>query len=163
MAAAQRGAEAYKMQSLQDARLDDVGVQQAWQLGQRIREARMAVDVVLVSPLTRTIQTALHLFPEPRPTELHFVAIEMCREAHGGHPCDQRRPLRELAKDFPAVDFSLVETDEDTWHNVNRRETVKEVALRGDKFLDVLRARPERNIAVVSHGVFLETLLNRCR
>lgn len=103
------------------------------------------------------------MFPEPRPAGLSFVAIEMCREAHGGHPCDQRRPVRELAKEFPHVDFSLVDTDEDTWHDPARRETVREVAIRGDKFLDILRGRPERNIAVVSHGVFLETLLNRAR
>jgi broad specificity phosphatase PhoE len=55
-----------------------------------------------------------------------------------------------------------VGTDEDTWHNPDRRETVKEVATRCDRFIDILRGRPERNIVVVSHGVFLETLLNRC-
>lgn len=94
VAAALRGAEAYKDQTLRDASLDDVGVQQATQLGQWIRDARMVVDVVLVSPLTRTLQTASYMFPEPRPAGLHFVAIEMCREAHGGHPCDQRRPSK---------------------------------------------------------------------
>lgn len=41
-------------------------------------------------------------------------------------------------------------------------ETVREVAIRGDKMLDIIRHRNERNILVVSHGVFLETLLNRC-
>lgn len=51
---------------------------------------------------------------------------------------------------------------QDTWHNPDRRETVREVSIRCDKFLTQLRARPERNIVVVSHGVFLETLLNRC-
>lgn len=59
------------------------------------------------------------------------------------------------------MDFSLVESDDDTWHDPKRRETVREVAVRGDKFLDMIRARPERNIAVVSHGVFLETFLSR--
>lgn len=81
------------------------------------------------------------------------MAVELVREAHGGHPCDQRRPLRELKREFPWVDFSGVETDDDTWHDPARRETVKEVAVRGDRFLDLLAARPERNIAVVSHGV----------
>jgi broad specificity phosphatase PhoE len=38
---------------------------------------------------------------------------------------------------------------------------VREVAIRCDKFLEILQRRPERNIVVVSHGVFLETLLNR--
>ena len=39
---------------------------------------------------------------------------------------------------------------------------MREVAVRADRFLAVLRARPERNVVVVSHGVFLETLMNRC-
>jgi uncharacterized membrane protein YgcG len=196
--------------------------------------------VILVSPLTRTMQTATEMFPEAAraiaaaaaaqaahatPQALHahaqahpgvpaavtslippavpghpsFVAIEMCREAHGGHPCDQRRSIAVLRREFPHVDFSLVDTDQDSWHDPARRcvrawaqagdqhtcacvyrpsshqlihlpfpsrtsrETVREVAVRGDKMLDILRSRSERNIVLVSHGVFLETLLNRCR
>jgi broad specificity phosphatase PhoE len=153
------GAAAYKKTSLTDARLDDTGRGQAGSLGDRIREAGMVVDVVLVSPLTRTLETATLMFADRK---LPFVAVEMCREAHGGHPCDQRRPVSVIRKEFPHVDFSGVGTDEDTWHNPERRETVREVSIRCDKFLAMLRARPERNIVVVSHGVFLETLLNRC-
>lgn len=153
------GAAAYKKTSLMDAKLDETGRSQASTLGMRIREAHMVVDVVLVSPLTRTLETATHMFPDRR---VPFVAVELCREAHGGHPCDQRRPISVVKKEFTHVDFSGVATDEDTWHNPDRRETVREVAIRCDKFLMVLRARPERNLVVVSHGVFLETLLNRC-
>jgi broad specificity phosphatase PhoE len=160
-----------------DARLDETGRAQATALGQRIREARMQVDVVLVSPLTRTLETGTLMFPDSRATAASggggsagssggsappFVAIEMCREAFGGHPCDQRRPLSVVAKEFAHVDFGLVGTDEDTWHDPNRRETVREVSIRADRFLAILRSRPERNIVVVSHGVFLETFMNRC-
>jgi len=125
------------------------------------------VDVVLASPLTRTLQTATFMFPPPSDgaggaASPPIVAIELCREAHGGHPCDQRRPIHTIRAEFPHVDYSGIATDEDTQHNPDRRETVNEVAVRCDKFLQVLRGRPERNILVVSHGVFLETLLNRC-
>lgn len=65
----------------------------------------------------------------------------------------------QIRKDFPHVDFSFISTDEDTWHNDDRRETIREVAERGHAFLRFIRSRPERNIAVVSHGVFLETLV----
>lgn len=143
-----------------DARLDDTGKAQATALGARLREARIHVDAVLVSPLTRAIETASLMFPES--TGVPLIAIEMCREAHGGHPCDRRRPISAIRKEFPRVDFSLVETDADTWHNPDRRETVREVSVRCDKMLAILRGRPERNLVVVSHGVFLETLLNRC-
>ena len=47
----------------------------------------------------------------------------------------------------------------DTWHDEERRETLREVAERGTQFVKFLRALPQKNIAVVSHGVFLETLL----
>lgn len=156
-----RGPAAYKNKDLMDARLDETGRAQATTLGDRIREARMIVDVVLVSPLTRTLETASLMFP-PAVQPLPFVAVELCREAHGGHPCDQRRPVSAVAPEFPHVSFAGIGTDEDTWHNPDRRETVREVSIRCDKFLAVLRARPERNLVVVSHGVFLETLLNRC-
>jgi hypothetical protein len=105
------------------------------------------VDVILVSPLTRTMQTATDMFPEAAAAiaaaaassggspakgalsmvppivsgQPSFVAIEMCREAHGGHPCDQRRSISILRREFPHVDFSLVDTDEDTWHDPGRR------------------------------------------
>lgn len=65
----------------------------------------------------------------------------------------------QVSKEFPHVDFSLISTDQDTWHDDDRRETIREVAERGQGFLRFLRSRPERNIAVVSHGVFLETLV----
>lgn len=161
VAAAVHGSLAYKDQTLKDARLDETGRGQASALGARIRDAAMVVDVILVSPLTRTIETATHMFPD-RARAPPFIAVEMCREAHGGHPCDQRRSISVIRREFPHVDFSGVGTDEDTWHNPDRRETVREVAIRCDKFLALLRARPERNVLVVSHGVFLETLLNRC-
>ncbi len=132
--------------------MDDTGRAQASSLGARIREARMQVDVILVSPLTRTLQTATEMFPDAArsiaaaaiaasaavgggaggggvsaliPPQVagqpSFVAIEMCREAHGGHPCDQRRSIALLRKDFPHVDFSLIDTDEDSWHDPLRR------------------------------------------
>lgn len=107
--------------ALKDARLDPTGKAQSVALGVRIREARMQVDVVLVSPLTRAVETALLMFPsDPAPT-VPIVAIELCREAHGGHPCDQRRTISEISKEFPQVNFSQILTDHDAWHRKDRR------------------------------------------
>ena len=107
--------------ALKDARLDPTGKAQSVALGVRIREARMQVDVVLVSPLTRAVETALLMFPsDPAPT-VPIVAVELCREAHGGHPCDQRRTISEISKEFPQVNFSQITTDHDAWHRKDRR------------------------------------------
>jgi len=41
-----------------------------------------------------------------------FIANEWCREQNGNHPCDKRRSISFLKTKFPAVDFSLVKTDD---------------------------------------------------
>ena len=39
---------------------------------------------------------------------MQYNAEQGCREHLGCHPCDQRRPLSYLQRQFPGVDFSLV-------------------------------------------------------
>lgn len=54
-----------------------------------------APDVVLVSPLRRTLQTARLLFPEhPR-----LEALELLREKRTGKPCDERTNASCVAKE----------------------------------------------------------------
>jgi len=48
----------------------------------------------------------------------------------------------------------------DTWHDQSKRESLRQVAARGHRFIEFLAALPQRNIAVVSHGVYLETLFS---
>ena len=48
--------------------------------------------------------------------------------------------------------------DEDTIWQATVREHMGELHKRCAAFADMLRARPEAHIAVVSHGVFLEVL-----
>jgi hypothetical protein len=121
------------------SRLNDVGLAQAKRLQSdwlaaaasdrsRALVAPHAVDVVLSSPLTRTLQTASVIFSGAST----FLAVELCREAYGINPvrgwfhefawldlyhyflrlhafefqCDRRRPLTEVMPEFPHVDFT---------------------------------------------------------
>ncbi|KAF5455923.1 hypothetical protein F2P56_025453, partial [Juglans regia] len=84
-----------------------------------------------------------------------FVAVELCRERLGVHPCDKRQSIREYRPLFPAIDFSLVENDDDILWKPNIRETDEEVADRGQKFLKWLWTREEKEIAIVTHSGFL--------
>lgn len=53
--------------------------------------------------------------------ETPMVANEWCRESYGLVICDKRRNLSEIKKDFePRVDFSTIETEEDTWWESNK-------------------------------------------
>jgi hypothetical protein len=74
-------------------RLDDVGRDQAKALGAHIRRHRIPIQLVVVSPLRRTLETATQAFG----TSVPMLAVELIREAHGAHPCDKRSPVSEVS------------------------------------------------------------------
>ncbi len=142
----------YKNWKWHDARLTPLGEEQARAL--RPAMAAHRVDVVLTSPLSRTIQTALLAIPEGPP----FVVEAGCRERNGTHPCDKRRSRAELRADFPLLQLDNLATEEDdTWTDV--REAESDLNARAGRFCETLAARPEEHIAVVSHNDFLTALL----
>jgi broad specificity phosphatase PhoE len=144
--------EEYKNWAWHDARLTELGISQASALAAPM--AAHSIELALVSPLSRAIQTALHGLPHAAA----FRVEELVRERNGTHPCDKRRSKSELAKDFPSVDFSplLVEED-DTW--TPEREPMPALIGRAGAFLRTLAGRPEKSIAVVTHNDFLQALL----
>lgn len=75
------------------------------------------------------------------------------------HPCDRRRTITEQSACFPAVDFSLIESNEDVYWLPDVREANEDLQARGRKFADWLLARSEQSIAVVSHSGFLYNLM----
>ena len=143
--------EAYR-----DARLTPVGEGQARALNaELVANATFAPpDVVVVSTLTRTIQTAALAFEG---FDVPFEATELCRERIADHECDHRRPLSELEATWgpDAVDFFGVPEDDFLW--TERKEVEPDeinaptlCTERSREFLEFRMERPERRIAVVS-------------
>ncbi|KAF6149329.1 hypothetical protein GIB67_026185 [Kingdonia uniflora] len=174
--------KAYLSQDLFDAYLTPVGWQQVDNLRKHVRACGLAkkVDLVIASPLLRTMQTAVGVFGGEGYKDLMnvtplmvenagksnrsaisslysppFVAVELCRERMGVFPCDKRRGVRQYQALFPAIDFSLIENEEDVLWNGDIRETDEELAARGMKFIDWLWTRKEKDIAIVTHSAFL--------
>lgn len=151
-----------------DAALTPKGRDQCEQLKASIRgtsvwgfEKPLNLDLVVVSPMTRTLQTALISLGSPNsPGAPPFIANELCRERISDSMCDGRRSVKELQRDFPGVDFSLVEHNED-WMFHNQKETDETCQERAVKFLQWLCARPEVHIAVVTHSLFLKNLFRQ--
>lgn len=167
-----------------DARLTAAGIEQCRTLSTRIQQATDAgcplkdlaanTDLVVTSPLTRCVQTALlTLEPILRARRIPVVAIESLRETVNFN-CDRRRPLSELSTEFKNVDFSNVETDHDEiWEASVRRHGCDEtytdhresaqlhvVADRGREFFRWLRSRPEEHVTVCTHSAFLRCILH---
>lgn len=165
-----------------DAHLTPLGWQQVDNLRMHVHSSGLhkKIELVIVSPLLRTLQTAVGVFGGEGYTDKldilpmmlanagnsgrgaissldcpPIIAVELCREHLGVHPCDQRRNISDYQFLFPAVDFSLVETDEDVLWKATVRETKEEVAARGLKFLNWLWTRKEKEIAIVTHSGFL--------
>ncbi|CAM9584461.1 unnamed protein product, partial [Scytosiphon promiscuus] len=134
-----------------------------------VRRARQSMlglsptpSIVLCSPLTRAIQTAIAMFGG---TGVRIVAVPDVREAHGRFPCDRHRDRSELEHMFgDCVDFSLCEAEDKVWSPVHREE-MSHLDDRVARFVDsVLQGRMSatgEHVFVVSHGVFIETALRQ--
>lgn len=149
----------YAMPEILDAPLTEKGRQQALILQPRVREFEDQPEVVMFSPNCRALQTGLLVF-EHLVGKVPFLAHEMVREESGVHVCDKRRPKSRQEKEFPMIDFSLLETDEDVIFRDDRRESKMEVAERVYKFMEWLADRPEKCVGVASHSGWLLTVFN---
>ena len=148
-----------------DARLTPFGQQQSRDIAPKLQEEVPGVQLVVVSPLSRAIETAALAFPEDVQKK-PFVSTSLCRERIWTHQCDRRRDRGALERDFPFVDFSQIqEGPDEMWDSKEIEPHVFEVephmnstlcARRATQFLQWLWKRPEDEIAIVSHWVFLK-------
>ncbi|KAK4483924.1 hypothetical protein RD792_011133 [Penstemon davidsonii] len=156
--AGEKDHSAYLSPELLDAQLTPLGWEQVDNLRKHVHSSDVfkGIELVIVSPLLRTMQTAVGVFggegyadgidvpplmventgnssSRPAISSLNsppFVAVELCRE-------------------------HLIESDDDTLWKVDVREANEEVAARGRQFLNWLWTREEKEIAVVTHSGFL--------
>ena len=139
-----------------DARLTPRGQAQARDARDSLK--RIPFELVVVSPLTRAIETAAILFGEhpSRPRILVEVLHRECQESS----CDVGRAASEIAAEFPHLDVGHL--PEVWWHADEGCAMVGDLPVeprplfdaRVAAFRDWLRARPETTIAVVGHGTF---------
>ena len=112
-------------EELVDAPLTDVGRQQA--AGLVPQAAGVTLDVVIVSPLVRAIETATIGLAAHLERGVPFVVEELCREQLGPNLPDKRRPKDALAAAHPALDFSAMPDGEDTLFMTEQPSTVERV------------------------------------
>lgn len=150
----------YIMPEITDAPLTDKGRQQAAALQETVRGLDDQPELVVLSPNCRALQTGVIVFDHLREKNIPFIAHEMVREENGVHVCDKRRPVRLSSREFPMVDFSLLEDDEDTIFRDDRRENKMEIGERIYKFFEFLHTREEKHVGVASHSGWLMTVFN---
>ena len=151
------GEEAYFLKESYDAPLVEEGILQAKELGNNSKQLKN-IDIVFVSPLTRTLQTAENIFKKNQ--KVKIVALDKIKEfPQGIDICNKRRNRIELKEKFKKVDFSLLDSDSDQMWREDRYEKVEELKERIDEFKKFVTNGNDNNIAIVSHNNFLKELL----
>ena len=151
------GEKACFLKESYDAPLVEEGIIQAKELGKNSKQL-MNIDVVFVSPLTRTLQTAENIFEKNK--KVRIVALDKIKEfPQGIENCNKRRNRIELKEKFKKVDFSLLDSDSDQMWREDRYEKIEELKERIDEFTKYVINENANNIAIVSHNNFLKELL----
>lgn len=153
-----------------DARLNAVGKQQCMNVREKIIENRQAQrikpEIIVVSPLTRTLETAHLLFGHSKHSN-RFIVHNVCRERWGKYVNDKRRKASEIRAEFEEVyaasgdkidfdSFGFPTEEDEEW--TEERESDEHCSARGIELLKWLNQREEKEIAVVSHSSFLRHL-----
>ncbi|MSO93858.1 MAG: histidine phosphatase family protein [Rhodospirillales bacterium] len=142
-----------------DSPLSPLGHEQVAQAREAV--AALQVELVVTSPLTRAIQTAIGLFGGRRvPMVVEALPHERC-----GWSCDVGRQPHELQATFPELSFDHLERvwwyAEGADANGIAREPDDRVDARRAAFLAWLAERQERHIAVVGHSMFFRGWVGR--
>eukprot|EP00668_Euglena_longa_P035529 GGOE01045641.1.p1 GENE.GGOE01045641.1~~GGOE01045641.1.p1 ORF type:complete len:270 (-),score=61.08 GGOE01045641.1:230-1000(-) len=128
-----------------------------WQAGNVSSTLVSRVDLIAVSPLRRTLQTALLAFSAVIAQGTPLVPHPDLQEA-GDLPCDTGSSVDVLAAEFPALNFSLLRVDWNSKKGVFA-STKPALRTRGRRIRSWLSMQPQHRIAVVAHGALFRLLL----
>ena len=107
-------------------------------------------DIVYVSPLTRTLQTATLMFPGVR-----MVALE-CLKEYPQHTeiVNRRSDKSKLELLFPHVEFTQIKVEEDCLFGIARPLEILERSCRRAR--EVINQSEAQHIALVTHSSWLK-------
>ncbi|KAI4142245.1 MAG: hypothetical protein L6R39_005022 [Caloplaca ligustica] len=144
-------------QHMHDPPLTSFGEQQCRELSARFPH-HSSIDLLVSSPLRRTMQTTLIAFKPELSRGVKYIALPEVQET-SDLPCDTGSKLSVLKEEFKdqPVDFSLVPKDWDSKQGkwVANQEAIERRCCEARKWL---KDRSEANIVVVTHGGLLHYL-----
>ncbi len=138
-----------------DSKLSELGEQQA----RNARKQAEDLDItnIIVSPFTRTLQTASLMFGANR----KFVINADVREQLS-NSCDVGSPPHELASAYPSLDFSHLA--ERWWHEGEKDhrgisvEPHEVLQKRVDEYAESLKRDGIHSTAIVTHGNYIHAM-----
>ena len=146
------GMKAFFNKNYYDTKLTDIGHNQSINLGNTWNDKNI-MDIVLVSPLSRTLQTAVNIF---KGTNVKIIALDCLKEyPQGKHTCNKRDTKNNLVNKFPEIDFSLLDSNEDEMWSETEIESIQSLLDRMNEMYDFIDENNYTNIALVGHNSFI--------
>jgi broad specificity phosphatase PhoE len=147
-----------------DPILTDTGFDDARRLQLHVTKAiqsGLKIDLIVVSPLTRALQTAQVVFDKIW-TEVPILALDLCRDNIGIYLSDKRRSTTALKQQFPHVNFHYMNDIDKMWQRfgAHNRESQSDVLHRAITMLCFLWNLEASHIAVVSHEGFITGMMS---
>lgn len=145
---------------IEDPKITQKGIEECKQLREKIFSDGLdkRVDLIVVSPLTRTLQTCHELFYDLI-YHIPIISLDEIREQID-KPCHKRINISEKKKIYPYVKFQIDSNNDLMYKKVSGNESFEQVLSRCEWFVEWLRHRKEKNIVVVTHGNFLYPMFN---
>ncbi|KAI1500322.1 histidine phosphatase superfamily [Biscogniauxia marginata] len=152
--------------SIHDPDLSELGRNQCVQLRKGLIEDPIVqkAELVITSPMRRTIQTALGsvdwLLEKGVP-----IQADAGWQENSNKPCDTGSPVATLVEEFPVIDFSTLDPvwpDKTSPAGSHYHYTKTALLVRAQASLKKLYERPEKVIVVVSHSAFMRLAVTGC-
>ena len=119
------------------------------------------IDLVLVSPLSRTLQTADIIFKHKKIPII--VLDELLEYPQSEQRCNLRKNIRNLSIIYNHMDFSNIKNDETCeWNEKKLQENIEinKLKIRIENLKKWIDGRTEKNIAIVGHSSYFNMMLN---
>ena len=140
----------------EDSKLLPSGYTEAQQLGRDWKKIN-EIELVIVSPLSRTLETATQIF---KGTNTQIIALDCLIEfPQHQHLCNKRISKETLKEKYPHVNFDRIANDL-YWDSEKEEsyETLKERVSFSKQWISM---RNEYKIAIVSHSSYLSEFMNK--
>ena len=137
-----------------DTHLTEEGVQQSLQLGKTWQNVD-DIELVLVSPLYRTLETATNIFKDK---DVPIISLEELGEHPiGKHTCNKRSSKELLIQDFPNINLDNIEGEDHLWTS-DKGEDISSLKRRISNIKSFIEKRNEKTICIISHAKLLEKM-----
>ena len=148
------GTEAYT--TFRDTHLLQEGYEQAKELRETCEELR-DVDLVVVSPLSRTLETSMMIFGN---SNSPLISKDFLLEypLGGTEICNRRKDVDDLKVLFDSFRITY-DISDNIFKWSNEQENIADLDIRINEMLEWLGNREEETIAIVSHNSFLGRLI----